>query len=218
MSTALVTGASDGIGLEFCRILADRGYDLILVARRKDKLNDIGKSLTAAKGITCTVISADLSKPQAAQKLFQATQKKNLQVDLLINNAGLLHNGLFTELDLGAQENMIRVNMLALTSLTHLFANDMAGRGGGHILNLASLAAWTPIPSQNVYAATKAYVLSFTQALHNELTGSWHWRCSHCSVPGIYSDQDDGQPGSRGQINDPRWPDAICRGSCQTGH
>lgn len=169
MSTALVTGASDGIGLEFCRILADRGYDLILVARRKDKLNDIGKSLTAAKGITCTVISADLSKPQAAQKLFQTTQKKNLQVDLLINNAGLLHNGLFTELDLGAQENMIRVNILALTSLTHLFANDMAARGGGHILNLASLAAWTPIPSQNVYAATKAYVLSFSQALHNEL-------------------------------------------------
>jgi short-subunit dehydrogenase len=118
MSTALVTGASDGIGLEFCHILADRGYDLILVARRKDKLNDIGKSLTAAKGITCTVISADLSKPQAAQKLFQTTQKKNLQVDLLINNAGLLHNGLFTELDLGAQENMIRVNILALTSLT----------------------------------------------------------------------------------------------------
>jgi short-subunit dehydrogenase len=169
MSTALVTGASDGIGLEFCRILADRGYDLILVARRKDKLNEIGKSLSAEKDIKCTVISADLSKPQAAQKLFQATQKKSLQVDLLINNAGLLHNGLFTELDLVAQENMITVNILALTSLTHLFGNDMASRGGGRILNVASLAAWTPIPSQNVYAATKAYVLSFTQALHNEL-------------------------------------------------
>jgi short-subunit dehydrogenase len=112
MSTALVTGASDGIGLEFCRILADRGYDLILVARRKDKLNEIGKSLSAEKDIKCTVISADLSKPQAAQKLFQATQKKSLQVDLLINNAGLLHNGLFTELDLVSQENMINVNIL----------------------------------------------------------------------------------------------------------
>ncbi len=169
MTTALVTGASDGIGLEFCKILAARGYDLILVARRKDKLSQIGKALKAEHGVKCTVISADLSKPQAAQKLFQSTQKKNLQVDFLINNAGLLHNGFFTELDLGAQENMITVNMLALTSLTHLFANDMAGRGGGHILNVASLAAWMPIPNQNVYAATKAYVLSFTQALHNEL-------------------------------------------------
>jgi short-subunit dehydrogenase len=81
----------------------------------------------------------------------------------------LLHNGYFTALDLQAQEQMITVNMLALTALTHLFANDMASRGAGHILNVASLAAWTPIPNQNVYAATKAYVLSFTQALHNEM-------------------------------------------------
>ena len=90
-------------------------------------------------------------------------------MDFLINNAGLLQNGFFTDLDLTAQENMITVNMLALTSLTHLFANDMATRAGGHILNVASLAAWIPIPNQNVYAATKAYVLSFSQALHNEL-------------------------------------------------
>jgi hypothetical protein len=168
--TALVTGASDGIGLEFCKILAAKGYDLILVARRKEKLNEVAKSLTEKHtSINCTVISADLSKPQAAQKLFQATVKKDLQVDFLINNAGLLQNGFFTDLDLTAQENMITVNIMALTSLTHLFANDMATRAGGHILNVASLAAWMPIPNQNVYAATKAYVLSFSQALHNEL-------------------------------------------------
>ena len=168
--TALVTGASDGIGLEFCTILAARGYHLILVARRKEKLNALAKHLMAKhKTIHCTVISADLGKPQAAQKLFQTTLKKGLQVDFLVNNAGLLHNGYFTALDLQAQEQMITVNMLALTALTHLFANDMASRGAGHILNVASLAAWTPIPNQNVYAATKAYVLSFSQALHNEM-------------------------------------------------
>ena len=168
--TALVTGASDGIGLEFCKILAGRGYNIILVARRKDKLNEVAKSLSEQhKNIVCTVLSNDLSKPQAAQKLFQSTIKNELKVDLLINNAGLLQNGFFTELDLSTQEKMITVNILALTSLTHLFANDMANRGGGHILNVASLAAWLPIPNQNVYAATKAYVLSFSQALHNEM-------------------------------------------------
>ncbi len=171
--TALVTGASDGIGLEFCKILAAKGYDLILVARRKDKLKAVAKGLLEQnKNISCTIISSDLSKPQAAQKLYQATIKKGLQVDFLINNAGLLQNGYFTDLDLATQENMIAVNTLALTSLTHLFANDMANRTGGHILNVASLAAWIPIPNQNVYAATKAYVLSFSQALHNELNAA----------------------------------------------
>ena len=97
--TALVTGASDGIGLEFCKILAGRGYNIILVARRKNKLNEIAKSLSEQhKNIVCTVLSNDLSKPQAAQKLFQSTIKNDLKVDLLINNAGLLQNGFFTEL------------------------------------------------------------------------------------------------------------------------
>ena len=168
--TALVTGASEGIGLEFCKILAAKGYNLILVSRRKEKLNEVAKSLSDQhKNIVCTVISSDLSKPHAAQKFFQTTLKKKLQVDFLINNAGLLQNGFFTDLDLLTQENMIAVNIMALTSLTHLFATDMATRGSGHILNVASLAAWMPIPNQNVYAATKAYVLSFSQALHNEM-------------------------------------------------
>ena len=169
MSTALVTGASDGIGLEFCKILARRGYDLILVARREAVLNEISATLMTDHGIRCTVISSDLSKSNAAQSLFKAIQKQELQVDFLINNAGLLHNGFFTHLKLADQEKMMRVNMMALTSLCHLFANDMAARQGGHILNVASLAAWMPIPNQNIYAATKAFVLSFTQALHNEL-------------------------------------------------
>ena len=167
--TALVTGASDGIGLEFSDILAARGYDLVLVARREDKLNEVSAKLSETYGINCTVMAADLSEPQAAQTLFQRTCDQNLQIDFLVNNAGLLHNGFFTELSLAEQERMITVNVLALTSLTHLYANDMATRKKGHILNVASLAAWMAIPNQNVYAATKAYVLSFTQALANEM-------------------------------------------------
>ena len=170
--TALVTGASDGIGLEFCTILASRGYNLILVARREAKLNAIAIDLRQSHGVQCTVIAADLSLPQAAQMLCQNTKDQRLQVDFLINNAGLLHNGPFCELSLIEQETMIAVNVLALTSLTHLFANDMATRKTGHILNVASLAAWTPIPSQNVYAATKAYVLAFSQALTDEMNAA----------------------------------------------
>ena len=169
---ALVTGASDGIGLEFANILAARGYDLILVARREDKLNSIATTLIQEYGVNCTVIVADLSQPQAAQQLFQNTQSNNLRVDFLVNNAGLLHNGFFTELDIDAQERMITVNIMALTSLTHLYANDMSARKSGHILNVASLAGWMPIPNQNVYAATKSYVLSFTQALADELNAA----------------------------------------------
>ena len=167
--TALVTGASDGIGLEFSDILAARGYDLVLVARREDKLNEVSAKLSEKYGVNCTVMAADLSVPQAAQTLFQRTCEQNLQIDFLVNNAGLLHNGVFTELSLAEQERMITVNVLALTSLSHLYANDMATRKKGYILNLASLAAWMAIPNQNVYAATKAYVLSFTQALANEM-------------------------------------------------
>ena len=167
--TALVTGASDGIGLEFSDVLAARGYDLVLVARREDKLNEVSAKLSEKYGVNCIVIAADLSVPQAAQTLFQRTCEQNLQIDFLVNNAGLLHNGAFTELSLAEQERMITVNVLALTSLSHLYANDMATRKKGYILNLASLAAWMAIPNQNVYAATKAYVLSFTQALANEM-------------------------------------------------
>jgi short-subunit dehydrogenase len=166
---ALVTGASEGIGLEFCKILAGRGYDLILVARREQKLQDLARDLREQHKVECIVITADLSEPQAAQKLFQMVKNKQHKVNFLVNNAGLLANGLFTDLDLSSQENMVMVNVLAVTSLTHLFATDMASRGGGHILNVASLAAWTAIPNQNVYAATKAYVLSFSQALADEM-------------------------------------------------
>jgi len=170
--TALVTGASDGIGTEFIKNLASRGYDLILVARSEDRLYQVADKVSSEFEVECTVIVADLSEPNAAQDIFHNVEGKGLHVDFLVNNAGLLHNGFFTELNLAKQEKMIAVNILALTSLTHLYANNMANRGGGHILNVASLAGWMAIPNQNVYAASKAYVVSFSQALSNEMTAA----------------------------------------------
>lgn len=178
---ALVTGASDGIGLEFCRLLAARGYDLILVARRQPLLENIAAELMHNNEIRCFVISCDLSLPQAAQTLFAEVKQRGLAVDLLVNNAGLLCNGFFHERPLPQQESLMNVNIIALTAMCHLFVNDMAARGG-HIINLASLAAWTPIPNQNVYAATKAYVLAFSLALADEMkaAGSGVHICALC--------------------------------------
>lgn len=167
--TALVTGASEGIGAEFAKILANLGYDLILVARSEDKLNQLADRLSSEFEVNSAVIVADLSKANAAQDLFQNVEEIGAKVDFLINNAGLLQNGFFTKLSLKKQEAMISVNVMALTSLTHLFANKMALQGSGHILNVASLAGWMGIPNQNVYAASKAYVVSFSQALSNEM-------------------------------------------------
>ena len=198
---ALVTGASDGIGLEFANILGARGYDLILAARREDKLNSIATTLTQEHGVNCRVIVADLSQPQAAQQLFQNTQSNNLRVDFLVNNAGLLHNGFFTELDINAQERMITVNVLALTSLTHLYANDMSARKSGHILNIASLAGWMPIPNQNVYAATKSYVLSFTQALADELNAAGNGVVVSALCPGYTATKMMDNPDQGAKLN-----------------
>ena len=169
MPTALVTGASDGIGKEFSNVLAERGYNLILVARRKKRLEDLANRLIKGFGINCSTISHDLAKPEAARELYDSVSEMGLSVDFLVNNAGLLQNGFFKDVDLTKQENMMMVNMINLTVLTHLYANDMAARRSGYILNVASLTGLMPIPNQNVYAATKAYVLSFGRALHYEM-------------------------------------------------
>jgi len=166
---ALVTGASDGIGVEFCRVLAGRGYNLMLVARREEKLQEVAAALTATHGVTTQVIPCDLAKPEAAQELHRQTAARGIEVDFLVNNAGLLHNGYFDEIDRGRQEDILAVNVVALTSLAHLFVRDMLARRRGYILNVSSTAAWMGLPQQNVYAASKAYVLSFSLALSDEL-------------------------------------------------
>ena len=166
---ALVTGASDGIGVEFAKLLAARGYNLVLVARREARLQEVAARMTADHGVECRVVPCDLAVPGAARDLHSRVAELGVSVDFLVNNAGLLSNGYFHEIDLQRQEDMIQVNVAALTSLTHLYVNDMLARGGGHVLNVASTAAFLGIPQQNVYAATKAFVLPFSLALHDEL-------------------------------------------------
>lgn len=166
---ALVTGASDGIGVEFAKLLAARGYNLVLVARREATLQEVAARMTADYAIESRVVPCDLAVPGAARDLHRSVAELGIGVDFLVNNAGLLRNGFFHEIELQGQEDMIQVNVSALMSLTHLYANDMLVRGGGHILNVASTAAFLGIPQQNVYAATKAFVLPFSIALHDEM-------------------------------------------------
>ncbi|MFM7736837.1 MAG: SDR family NAD(P)-dependent oxidoreductase [Alphaproteobacteria bacterium] len=166
---ALVTGASDGIGVEFCRELAGRGHDLVLVARREGLLHEVADRVAREHGASTRVIPCDLAKPGAARDLHRRVVADGIEVDFLVNNAGLLFNGPFDEIDLGKQEDLLAVNVVALTALTHLFLRDMLARGRGRILNVASTAAWLGIPQQNVYAASKAYVVSFTLALEDEV-------------------------------------------------
>jgi len=169
---ALITGASEGIGFEFCKVLASKGYNIILVARTLEKLQNAAKTLERSFDIETQVISSDLAAPNAAQNLFAEVLSRNISVALLVNNAGLLFNGFFTDIELAGQEKLLQCNVVALTSLSHLFANDMLQRGSGRIVNLASTAAWMAIPNQTIYAASKAYVLSFSHALADEMRAS----------------------------------------------
>jgi short-subunit dehydrogenase len=162
---ALITGASGGIGLAFARILAREGYDLVLVARSKDKLETLALELQPAK---VTVILKDLSLKQAPPEIYEELRQKGIIVDTLINNAGLGDYGFFQETEWKKQSGMIDLNIQALTHLCHLFGKDMVMRRNGHILNVASTAAFQPGPLMSVYYASKAYVLSFTEAISNE--------------------------------------------------
>ncbi|MFC3874058.1 SDR family NAD(P)-dependent oxidoreductase [Neisseria musculi] len=166
--TALITGASNGIGLELARIHAERGGGLVLVARSQNKLEQLAQELRTQYGSNVTVIAQDLAAPQAAQAVFAQTEQAGIQVDILINNAGFGGHGRFFERELAKEQQMIQLNITALTELTHLYLQDMARRGG-KILNVSSTASFMPGPLQAVYYASKAYVTSFSQALAEEV-------------------------------------------------
>jgi len=168
-NTALITGASGGIGMELARIHAQKGGDLILVARSEAKLNALAEELSAQHGISVTVIVEDLAQPESAQRIFDQTEKLGLQVDTLINNAGFGGHGLFHERSLQAEQQMMQVNMVSLTNLTHLYGQGMVARRQGKILNISSTASFMPGPLQAVYYASKAFVTSFTQAIAQEM-------------------------------------------------
>jgi uncharacterized protein len=161
----LVTGASAGIGEQFARILAERGNDLVLVARDTARLDGLAKELEERHANRCEVLAADLTDAGA----LATVEARAATVDVLVNNAGFGTFGNFHELDIEGEDRQIRLNVLALVRLTHAAAKGMVERGNGGILNVASLSGYQPVPNDATYAATKAFVLSFTQAIHEEL-------------------------------------------------
>lgn len=166
---ALITGASSGIGFEFAVQLAAQGYDMILVARNEDALNLLAEKLHSDHGVDVEVCTADLSAPKAAQALAKKIGARFQTVDLLINNAGFGLNGRFDQIDAEETGRMVQLNVNTLTDLAHLTARNMVKQGGGKIINVASVAAFQPCPNFAVYGATKAYVLSLSEAMHYEL-------------------------------------------------
>jgi short-subunit dehydrogenase len=166
--TALITGASYGIGAAFAERLAARGAHLILTARSLDRLEALAAQLRAQHGVNVTIIGADLAATTGAREIFEETNRAGLPVDLLINNAGFGALGEFAQLSLPRQLEMIQVNVTALVELTHLYLQPMKARRAGAILNVASTASFQAVPYFAVYAATKAFVLSFSEALAEE--------------------------------------------------
>jgi uncharacterized protein len=170
--TALITGASGGIGLDLAREFAKDGYNLVLVARSKDKLEKIAQDFAKQYNISATVIAKDLSKTSAPDELYNELKTQGIQIDALVNNAGFATYGKFVEIPLEQELQEMQLNMVTLTHLSKLFGGDMVARRNGKILNVASTAAFQPGPLMAVYYATKAYVLSFSEALANELEGT----------------------------------------------
>lgn len=165
----LITGASGGIGEALAGEFAKGGSNLILVARSKDKLEAIAARLMDEHGIAAIALPADLSKPNAGRKLFEAVIAKGVHVETLVNNAGVLEMGAFADISTKRHLELTHLNVTTLTELTSLFVPGMVERKDGRILNVASIAAFQPIPSLASYAATKAYVLSLTESLSEEL-------------------------------------------------
>jgi short-subunit dehydrogenase len=169
--TALVTGASSGIGEAFARDLARRGMQLILVARSADRLSEIAAELRARHGIAVTVLPADLGEEHAAERLRREVEQRGLQVDMLVNNAGFATHGRFEEVGGARDHQQVMVNVSALVDLTHAFVPAMLERGGGDVINVASTVAYQPTPYMAVYGASKAFVTSFSAALAEEYRG-----------------------------------------------
>ena len=162
---ALITGASSGIGLEITKLLASQNYDLVICARREKELQDLAEEISRQHIVNCKVIVADLTTEEGVDLLI----KDSGEVDILVNNAGFGILGDHLDMQLGRQLEMIELNIHALTRLSHVFGNLMVKKGKGRIMNVASIASYISGPSFAVYCATKAYVLSYSRALHKEL-------------------------------------------------
>jgi uncharacterized protein len=170
--TALVTGASSGIGLELAKVFAANGFDLVLVARGEKKLSDLAAQLEGDYSTASRVIGLDLSRPEAPDDLFRRLHGDGVHVDVLVNNAGFAQYGKFADTDPEMEAQMLQLNIVSLTRLTKLFLPAMTQKGSGRVLNVASTAAFQPGPLMAVYYASKAYVLFFSEALAEELRGT----------------------------------------------
>jgi len=170
--TALITGASAGLGLEYARLFALDGHDLVLVARRKDKLEALARELEKAHGIRAHVVAEDLTDAGAPQRIFDRLASEKVEVAFLVNNAAFGSQGRFAELDAAREVDMVQVNIRALVHLTRLFLPGMIARKFGHVLNIGSTAGFVPGPYMATYYASKAFVLSFTEALAYECKGT----------------------------------------------
>lgn len=180
--TALITGASSGIGLELAKCFARGGANLVLVARDEGRLGQIASELRPS-GVSVKVIAADLARPVAPSDILDATRAANIDVDYLVNNAGFGMCGFFADADVQAELDMMQVNMIALVHLTRLYLPGMRQRGTGGVLNVASTAAFQPGPLMAIYYASKAFVLSFTEAIFEELSGTGVTATALCPGP-----------------------------------
>ena len=172
MGTALITGASSGIGFELAKLFAKDKHNLILIARRKDRLQQLAKELSDKYNIRVIEIAKDLSNPISAQEIYDTLKQKNIVVDYLVNNAGFIVYGAFSSTDWTEEQKMIQLNMITLTHLIKLFLPEMLKQKYGKILNVGSTGSFVPGPYNAVYCATKNYVLSLSEAIAEELQGT----------------------------------------------
>jgi hypothetical protein len=178
--TALITGASAGLGEQFAQCFARDGHDVILVARTAARLEALASRLEQEHQVKAHVLAADLARPEEPQRIFDEVRSRKLEVEFLVNNAGFGSTGPFLEQELAREAEMVEVNCTALLRLTHLFARPMRERGSGRILNVASTAGFQPGPYMATYYATKAFVVSFSEALAHELKGTGVTVTCHC--------------------------------------
>ncbi|MFZ5896621.1 MAG: SDR family NAD(P)-dependent oxidoreductase [Myxococcota bacterium] len=169
---AVITGASAGLGKEFAKLFAADGHGVVLVARRKDELEALGRALEASHGTKAVVMAHDLAERSSARHIYEEVLAQGLDVEFLVNDAGFGSNGAFVELDIERELHMVDVNVKALMELTYLFLPRMLNRGGGRILNIGSVAGFQPGPFMATYYASKAFVNSFSEALAFELKGT----------------------------------------------
>jgi short-subunit dehydrogenase len=178
-----VTGASSGIGAELARGLARRGHGVTLTARRKDRLDELASELVAQHAVRAETVACDLASAAARKRMVGTIERRGLEVDVLVNNAGFGSAGRFQALDPDAELSMVRTNVEAVIDLCSTYVPQMVGRGRGAVLNVASVAAYQPVPRQATYAATKAFVLSFTEGLHVDLKGTGVTATALCPGP-----------------------------------